>query len=93
MALENPIATDYIRMLLLSGLRRNEAAALRWKDIDLQGRIIHIPAAKTKPSRKLDLPMSDIVYDMLVARRAVGDTDYVFPAMRRRATSVAEILF
>lgn len=82
MALENPIARDYIRLLLFTGLRRDEAAALRWKeDIDLPGRIIHIPAAKTKPSRKLDLPMPDIVHDMLVARRAVGATNYAFPAM------------
>ena len=82
MALENPIATDYIRTLLFTGLRRDEAAALRWKDdIDLPGNIIHISADATKPSRKLDLPMSDIVYDMLVARCAVGATNYVFPAI------------
>lgn len=83
MALENPIARDYILLMLFTGLRRrNETAALRWKeDIDLPGRIIHISAANTKSSRKLDLPMSDIVYRMLVARRAVGATDYVFHAM------------
>ena len=81
MALPNQIAADYILLILFSGLRRREAASLRWKeDIDLPGRVIHISASATKASRKLDLPMSDIVHDMLVARRAVGHTDYVFPA-------------
>jgi integrase len=80
MALGNPIGRDYILLLLFSGLRRREAAGLRWKDIDLQGRIIHIAADETKPSRKLDLPISDVVHDMLVSRRGVGNTEYVFPA-------------
>ena len=80
MSLENEIARDYILLTLFSGLRRREASQLRWKeDIDLPGRIIHIAAAETKPGRKLDLPMSDIVHDILVARRALGG-DYVFPA-------------
>jgi integrase len=81
MALENPVARDYILLILFTGLRRREASSLRWKeDIDLQGRIIHISATNTKSSKKLDLPMSDIVHNMLVVRRGVGDTKYVFPA-------------
>jgi integrase len=81
MALPNPVVRDYVLVLLFSGLRRREAASLRWKeDIDLPGRIIYIAADDTKPGRKLDLPMSDFVYDLLVARRSLGDAKYVFPA-------------
>ena len=43
-------------------------------------RVIRLPAAVTKPGRKLDLPMSDFVHALLVARRALGDTVWVFPA-------------
>ena len=49
-----------------------EAAGLRWGDIDLAARLIRLPAAKMKSGRKLDLPMSDFVRDLLVARRAGG---------------------
>lgn len=56
---------------------------LRWSDVDLQARVIRIAAANTKANRKLDLPMSDFVHDMLVARRAIGRTEHVFPAVSK----------
>jgi integrase len=78
-ALENPIARDYILLGLFTGLRREELASLRWQDIDFRNRIIRI--AETKVNYDVDLPMSDFVYDRLVARRSIGNTgDYVFPA-------------
>ena len=79
MALENPIARDYILLMLFSGLRRREAATLQWEHIDLVERVIRLPAAATKAGRKLDLPMSDYIRDMLIARRALGNAGFVFP--------------
>ena len=80
MLLPNTVARDYILLMLYTGLRRREAASLKWADIDLQGRVIRVAAANTKANRRLDLPMSDFIHDMLVARRSVGDTNWVFPA-------------
>jgi integrase len=80
MALKNPIARDYILLLLFTGLRRTEAATLRWEDVDFAERVIRLPAKSTKAGRKLDLPMSDFVRDLLVARRALGNTGFVFPS-------------
>lgn len=80
---------DYLLLLLATGLRRNEAAALRWEpvdkrappEVDFGARVIRLPAKRTKAGRKLDLPMSSFVRDLLVARRALGnDGDYVFGA-------------
>jgi integrase len=78
--LENHVQRDYVLLVLFTGLRRHEAAALRWADIDLVERSIRVPAASTKAGRALDLPMSDIVYDVLSKRRALGDGKFVFPA-------------
>ena len=64
---------------MFTGLRLNESRTLRWQDIDLNERVIRIPAAHTKAGRKLDLPMSDFVRDLLVARRAIGNAGFVFP--------------
>ena len=72
-ALSNRTAADYIKFLLFTGLRRREAAGLRWDEIDFAERVIRLPAARTKAGRKLDLPMSSFVRDLLVARRAIGD--------------------
>jgi integrase len=76
----NPVARDLLTLLLFTGLRKTEAASLTWDDINLQGRSIHIPATRTKNKRDFDLPMSDIVHDMFVSRRALGDAKYVFPS-------------
>src|SRR4051812_48945035 len=43
--LPNPIARDYLLLLLFTGLRRQEAASLRWDHIDFAHRVIRLPAA------------------------------------------------
>ena len=78
--LENPIVRDYLLLLLFTGLRRREAAALSWTDVDFKSRLIRLPASRTKAKRKLDLPMSDFVHKLLQARRKLGDTRWCFPA-------------
>lgn len=78
--LTNPIHRDYILLLLFTGLRRREAAALRWSEVDLANRVIRLPASRAKSGVRLDLPMSDLVRDLLVARRALGDAEHVFPS-------------
>src|SRR5204862_3971680 len=62
----------------------NEAAALRWDEVDFAERLIRLPATRTKAGRKLDLPMSSLVRDLLVARRAIGrDGPFVFASASR----------
>ena len=80
MALPNPVQRDYLLLLLFTGLRRREAAGLKWDDVDLAGRVIRVPGDSTKSGQKLDLPMSTFVRDLLVARRAIGAAEFVFPA-------------
>ena len=47
------IARDYLRLLLLTGLRRNEGATLEWRRVDFKQRTLHIPMELTKNN---DLP-------------------------------------
>jgi integrase len=79
-ALPNPIHADYLELLLLTGLRRQEAAALEWSDVDMGARVIRIPAVRAKSGKRLDLPMSDLVYELLARRRALGNMRFVFPS-------------
>ena len=78
--LPNPVARDFLMLMFFTGLRRREAASLRWDDVDFAGNVIRLPAARAKSGRKFDVPMSTIVKDLLVARRAIGDMEFVFPA-------------
>lgn len=80
-ALENKVASDYLRLVMFTGLRRREASGLLWTYMNFDQRVINLPAAMTKASRALPLPMSDFVFDLLSSRReAAGDTKWVFPA-------------
>jgi integrase len=82
--LESSTQRDYLKLLLFTGLRRQEAGSLRWSEVDFASRVIRLPGKKTKSGRRLDLPMSSFVRDLLVARRAVGrENDWVFPAASR----------
>lgn len=71
---------DYILLLLFTGLRRREAAGLRWSEVDFERRIICLPTVRVKTRNALNLPMTDFVADLLIARRQIGDANYVFPS-------------
>jgi integrase len=91
-ALRNEVVRDYLTLLLLTGLRKTEAANLRWDWVDLAAGIIRLPAQVTKGKRAIDLPMSTHVRDLLVRRRAAGDSGpYVFPG-RGRVTAAGNAL-
>ena len=80
MNLELPVGRDYLLLVLFTGLRRREATGLRWAEMDLTAKTMSIPAARNKSGRKLDLPLTDFVHDLLVARRAIGRTEFIFSA-------------
>ena len=71
---------DFWTLLLFTGLRRKEAAALRWSEISFEERLIRLPAVRVKTRSALDLPMTSYVADMLIARRALGNGEFVFPS-------------
>jgi integrase len=49
---------DLVRLLLLTGQRRNEIGALQWSEVDLAREMIVLPPARTKNKRKHELPLS-----------------------------------
>jgi len=54
---------------------------LRWDEVDFATKVIRLPRVRAKGKRKLDLPMSSVVRDLLIARRALGnDGGWVFGA-------------
>src|SRR6478672_3705991 len=71
---------DFWTLLLFTGLRGKEAAALRWSEISFEERLIRLPAVRVKTRSALDLPMTSYVADMLIARRALGNGEFVFPS-------------
>jgi len=71
---------DYIRFLLLTGMRRQEAATLRWDQVNLKEKTLTI--TDTKNRRPLILPLSDYLHDLLVDRHSTTKGEYVFPNLK-----------
>jgi integrase len=79
--------------LLCTGLRKSEALALTWEDVDFGAREIHITKSidytvGAKPQMKAPkteagfrtVPVIDLLYDRLVEEQGRASTPYIFPA-------------
>jgi integrase len=67
---------DYLLLLILTGLRREEAASLKWENVDLIGRTLTVE--DTKNHEDHTLPLSDFLFDLLQRRQAAAINGYVF---------------
>jgi integrase len=85
--LGNTTARDYLLLLIFTGLRRGEAARLRWCDIDLRGRTLTVP--DTKNRRPHTLPLPQFLHAMLEERGRSATGDFVFPGAGRRGHVVS----
>ena len=62
---------DYLELLLRTGMRRSEAANLRWCDINMNAKTFTIVAPKN--SRDLTLPMSTQIHAIFERRQVATD--------------------
>jgi integrase len=69
---------DIVRLLMLTGQRRDEIGALRWFEIDFDRSVIVLPTTRTKNKREHVVPLSDAARDILKGRHHVVDRDLVF---------------
>jgi integrase len=67
---------DYFQVLILTGLRREEALNLKWPDVDLKGRTLTVVDPKNR--RDHTLPMGDYLSALMNRRKAVSVSEYVF---------------
>lgn len=74
-------AADIFRLLLLTGARRGEVQAARWRDIDLTTGIWSKPGATTKQKTDHVVPLSKPALQLITARRrkAAETDEYLFP--------------
>jgi len=65
-----------VKLLVLTGLRREEIGGLRWDEIDLGNAVVEIPASRMKANRPHVIPLSGPALEILRRRPRTGD--YVF---------------
>ena len=77
LALPNETLKDYLQLVILTGLRKNEAARLEWVNVDLNAKTLTV--RDTKNHSDHTLPLSDYLFDLLARRKATALNGYVFP--------------
>jgi integrase len=74
-----PTVAHYVGLLLFTGIRKEEAASLKWLDVDLIGRTFTLH--DTKNGLDFVVPMSIPVHGVLTAQqREANGSRWVFPA-------------
>jgi integrase len=88
--------SNVVRLLLLTGQRRNEIGHLQWSEIDLVRKLLILPASRVKNGRQHELPLSAQTLaiieglprrnssDYLFGKRGFNDWDYAKQQLDRR---------
>ena len=71
-------AAAAVRLLMLTGCRRNEILSLRWDDVDLGARELRLRDAKTGPRT---VPLAPAAVDVLAGQSCL-DSVWVFPGQK-----------
>jgi integrase len=71
------VVSDYLMFCILTGCRREEAAGLRWADVDMKARVFTLRDTKNREDHTL--PMTDWLEEMFKRRRAATSSEFVFP--------------
>ena len=67
-----------VRLILLTGCRRNEISALQWPEIDLKEKTITLPGERAKNKQKHVVPLSDAAAAILKDIPQRANRDFVF---------------
>lgn len=79
---------DYLKLILLTGLRRREASSLLWENVDLENRTLTIMEDVAKNKHEHVLPIPDYLLTLLEARNR-AQNPFVF-AGREENKPIAE---
>jgi integrase len=72
-----------LKLLMLTGQRRDEVASMQWQEIDLEGRTLLLPGARTKNHREHQVPLSDPAIAILRALPRRPGREFVFGSGNR----------
>jgi integrase len=66
---------------VLTGMRRGEIINLRWSNVDLKNRVLHIqgnPTFKTKQGKRRTIPLNETAVFLLSSKQGKSPSQYVF---------------
>jgi integrase len=75
------LENDYgriVRLLILTGCRRDEIGSLRWSEINKEAGLIVLPGERTKNGRTHDVPLSKVALEIIDSIPRRINRDFVF---------------
>jgi integrase len=91
----SPVLRDYLYVVLLTGLRSEDAATIRWDDLDLVEKTLHRPCPKGGEDRAFTIPLSTYTVELLRRRKEESqdqDEGWVFPTKSRGGKVIPIVL-
>lgn len=75
---ENQVIAAALKLLLLTGLRRNEVIKARWDQVDLDARLLYLP--KTKAGKPRYAVLNSVAYELVKNLPSRNASPWLFPA-------------
>jgi integrase len=67
-----------VKLLALTGQRRDEIARLRWQEVDIENRLLTLPAERTKNNQPHEVPLSNAALAVLKRVPRITESPFVF---------------
>jgi integrase len=80
---------SYVRILMLTGCRRQEARAMQWAELDLAARLWSLPSQRTKSGRPHEVPLSEPAAEIISSMPRRGP--FVFTIDGERPMTVHQV--
>lgn len=81
---EPQFVRDYVRLLMLTGARRDNASGFRWTDVNWPARTWTIPAESAKAGSPITIPLVPEALEILKRRFSTVGGKYCFPSRGKR---------
>lgn len=82
-ASEEHLLGDALKLLLLTGGRRDEVLSASWEEFDLEARLWRLPAARAKTGSRRTVPLSSGALEVIHRLLAAADgSPWLFPSPR-----------
>lgn len=84
------ISARLLEFIILNGCRFNEAGGALWSELDLNERVLMIPAERMKAGKQHNLPLSDASIELLTSLPRDPSNPYIFqPPQAQRFSDAA----
>src|SRR5262249_38312963 len=80
-----------VKLLILTGQRRNEIAGLRWSEVDMDESVLHLPAARTKNGLAHAVPLSAPAQAVIADLPRIVAADLGFTIKRQKITGFSRM--